>query len=228
MKSTDSLRQVLSQLNWHSARITLLSNVILSLIKVRTVNLTQLAISFETKCKTSSNYRRLQRFLKSFPLDYDLVAKLIANFLPDEPWVLCMDRTNWKFGKLNINILVLAVANKGIAVPLFWTFLNKKGNSNTDERKYIINRFLSVFPIEKIKYLTADREFKGQIWIKYLLEENIPFRIRIPNNTKVFNRHRCKKTYVQRLFRLTMDEFMVLNTPYKLWGCNVYIGCLKK
>jgi hypothetical protein len=40
-----------------------------------------------------------------------------------------MDRTNWKFGKVNINYLVLGVAYKGMAIPLFWDLLDKKGNS---------------------------------------------------------------------------------------------------
>jgi hypothetical protein len=35
---------------------------------------------------------------------------------------LCMDRTNWKFGKKYINILYLAVSFNGIAVPLFGFF----------------------------------------------------------------------------------------------------------
>jgi hypothetical protein len=59
---------------------------------------------------------------------------------------------------------VLAVAYKGVAIPLFWTLLDKRGNSNTQERKDLMERFLSVFPIEKIKYLTANREFKGKDW----------------------------------------------------------------
>ncbi|MDM8569782.1 hypothetical protein QUF50_09795 [Thiotrichales bacterium HSG1] len=82
----------------------LLSHFILSLIKVRTINLAELAVAFETKAQTSSNYKRLQRFFKNFEIDFDLIAKMIANWLPKEPWILCLDRTNWKFGKVNINI----------------------------------------------------------------------------------------------------------------------------
>jgi hypothetical protein len=40
------------------------------------------------------------------------------------------NRTNWKFGKANINFLVLGVAYKGMAIPLFWYLLDKRGNSN--------------------------------------------------------------------------------------------------
>jgi hypothetical protein len=54
----------------------------------------------------------------------------------------------------------------------------------------------------------------------------IPFRIRILNNTKVFIGIVLVK--IQRLFGLSVNELMVLNIPYRLWGCDVYIGCLRK
>jgi len=38
-------------------------------------------------------------------IDYDMVSKLLATILPeDKKWILCMDRTNWKLGKLNVNV----------------------------------------------------------------------------------------------------------------------------
>jgi len=42
------------------------------------------------------------------------------------------------------NILVLAVAYEGIAVPVLWMFLPKKGNSNTGERVALMNRFIAI------------------------------------------------------------------------------------
>ncbi|MCP4398803.1 MAG: hypothetical protein GY801_16085 [bacterium] len=35
---------------------------------------------------------------------------------------------------MDINILVLAVAYKGVAVPFLWVFLDKRGHSNSYER----------------------------------------------------------------------------------------------
>ena len=86
-----------------------------------------------------------------------------------------MDRTNWKLGQLNINILVLALAYKGIAVPLFWTLLPKHGNSNTEERMQRMNRFLETFSYSKILCLTADREFVGDEWVSFLIQAKNPF-----------------------------------------------------
>jgi len=32
---------------------------------------------------------------------------------------LALDRTNWKWGKKNINIFTLAIAYKGVAIPVY-------------------------------------------------------------------------------------------------------------
>ena len=88
----------------------------------------------------------------------------MKTFLCDEKLILILDRTNWKFGKTNINILMLAIAYKGMAIPIFWNLLDKRGNSNFDERKKIIEKFLELFNVKQIKVLVADREFKGIKW----------------------------------------------------------------
>lgn len=82
------------------------------------------------------------------------------------------------------------MAVKGVAIPLLWAMLDKQGNSNTDERKELMDRFLAVFDKESIKYLTADREFKGADWLQYLKKEKIPFCLRIPVNTKYKGKQR--------------------------------------
>ena len=46
-----------------------------------------------------------------------------------------------------------------IAFPLFWQFLAKKGNSNTQERIELLSQFLKVVGSDKIDCLVADREF---------------------------------------------------------------------
>ena len=108
--------------------------------------------------------KRLQRFFRGFSLDYAVIAKLVTSLLPirGEAWVLTLDRTNWKFGQVNINLLILGIAYKGIAFPVLWLFLSKQGNSNTAERIELLERFLGIFGLSKIAYLVADREFVGK------------------------------------------------------------------
>ena len=227
MRDVNSLAKELKGVfGWHQARVVLLAQFMMALVKVRSSNLTRLAQVFSGQAETASNYKRLQRFLRGFNLDYNQCAQVLAQwFCPKGSWVLCLDRTNWDFGVTKINFLVLAVAHNGIAIPLFWVLLPKKGNSNTAERQHLMNRFLSVFGVEKIAYLTADREFRGKQWLQYLIDEKIPFCLRIPNNTQVWNKYKSQKMKVSRLFGLKQQERMSLNKARTIWGITVYLSC---
>ena len=91
-----------------------------------------------------------------------MVAKLIFKLLPkQETYVLTMDRTNWKFGISNINLLVIGVVYQGVAFLLLFQMMDKFGNSNTKERKELLDRYNKLFGFETIKTLVADREFVG-------------------------------------------------------------------
>lgn len=71
-------------------------------------------------------------------------------------------RSNWKYGKKEINYLVLSWRiNKHISIPLMFTELDKAGNSNTAERLDLLERFNKIFGFDRIKSLVADREFIG-------------------------------------------------------------------
>ena len=112
--------------------------------------------------KADSNYKRIQRFLRSFEINYDQIAQRVVRLVEiPKPWVLSVDQTTWEFGSLTINVLMLGVVHQGIAFPLFWHLLDKRGNSNTEERFDQLVEFLCVFAPEDIAYLTADREFIG-------------------------------------------------------------------
>ena len=227
MNTTILLAQELSTLNWSAARLVMIAHFIIGVIKLRTVNLVRLAGVFETQVEVESNYKRLQRFFRHFELDFEAIAQLIQRWLPCRGGILCLDRTNWQIGTTNVNILVLAVAYRGIAIPLIWTCLDKKGNSNTKERITLLERFIKLFGKERIAYLTADREFRGHDWLRYLVSEQIPFRIRIPNNTRVSNRHRNQTIPVTRLFPLRVGEVMVLQSARWVWGIRVFLGAVR-
>lgn len=187
----------------------------------------RLAGVFDTEVEVDSNYKRLQRFFRQVELDFEAIAQLISRWLPDGEWILCLDRTNWQIGTTNVNVLVLAVASRGIAIPLIWTGLNKKGNSNTKERITELERFIKQWGKKRIAYLTADREFRGHDGLQYLISEQIPFRVRIANNTRVPNRHRNQTVPVTRLFRLRVGEIMVLSSARRVWGIGVYLGAVR-
>ncbi len=94
------------------------------------------------------------------------------------PWRLTMDRTNW-LGRRDVNILMIGIVNRAIAIPVCWRVLDKAGNSNTKERIAILEHVLRHFRVDKIASLLADREFIGDAWLAWLQEKAIPFHIRI-------------------------------------------------
>jgi len=166
---------------WNKARMACFVGMLISLFKVRTINLTELACGFSSNATIDSRYKRIKRFFKDFTIDFSLVASWVIQFfgLTDKQFYLSMDRTNWQWGKKNINILMLSITYKGIAIPLFWSLLDKKGNSNTSERIALMERFIIQFGKDKILGLLADREFIGADWFRWLKKERIHFIIRI-------------------------------------------------
>jgi DDE family transposase len=227
---TLALKSALAEhLNWHGARLGFLAQFLLALLKVRNVNLAELAKGFSGPSKTDSHYKRLQRFLRSFEIDYDDWARLLVRLLPvgEGPWRLTMDRTNWQFGKAEINLLVLGIAYHGIALPIFWTVLDKAGNSNTAERIALLRRFLDVFGAERIAVLLADREFVGEDWFHWLQKHRIPFHQRLKRNTLIPNAWN-RLTRADALFgSLKPGQIYLLPGRRPVWGCFVHLSAMR-
>ncbi|MGC9385299.1 MAG: hypothetical protein ACP5D6_11925, partial [Kosmotogaceae bacterium] len=121
---------------WNLARVKFLAAFISSLCKLQTVCYVKHAQDLSPNAKFESNLRRIQRFFAEFIVDSDLIAKIVFSMLPSEPlYRLSLDRTNWKYGATNINNLMISVCHQGVGIPLIWTMLKKRGNSNAKERK---------------------------------------------------------------------------------------------
>ena len=109
------------------ARIKFMAFMLHALCVVQTVSLHKLAAAMPTPVERDSNLRRIQRFIAKYALNLDFVARMIFSLLPVKTGlVLSMDRTNWKFGDFDINILMLGVTYKGIAFPLMFSLLLRK------------------------------------------------------------------------------------------------------
>ena len=212
------------KLGWDKRRIKFLAAFIITLIKVKTVNLVDIATGINPKAEKDSNYRRVQRFLAEHIVDFDCISLIVVSLLPlYKDFVLTLDRTNWKFGKSNINVLTLGIAYKGTAFPVMWKFLPKRGNSNTEERIELMNRFIFLFGVEKIRCLTADREFIGDEWFAYLKKRNIPFVIRIRNNSQT-----NRGVRVDSLFRfLKIKESYIFPRKRVIFGHKLSIVGVK-
>ncbi|NMD02776.1 MAG: IS4 family transposase [Bacteroidales bacterium] len=165
------------------ARIKFFGLFISALCKVQTVCFEKLACGFDSDAKADSSLRRIQRFISEYTLDSDLIARFVFSLLPHKPpYRLVLDRTNWKFGTKNINILTLGIVYKGVAFPILFHMMPKFGNSSTRERIDLMERFIWLFGSDNIECLLADREFIGYKWLEYLNKLNIEYHIRIREN----------------------------------------------
>jgi hypothetical protein len=199
MSQITQLRQTLQPLlGWHGARIGFLALFLVALFRVKTVNLAEVATGFAGQAKAASNYKRIQRFLRWFELDDNQIAQLVVRLVKiPKPWVLSVDCTTWEFGSVTINILMLGVVHQGVAFPLFWQLLDKRGNSNTQERFELLVTVLSLFAPEDIAYLTADQEFLGSNWFNLLRADPVTrFRIRIRGSDLLWDGRRSLKTAI--------------------------------
>jgi len=164
MDHISELRTILAHFfDWNKSRLTCLAQIIQALICVRTINLTQIATAFQVECKEESAYRRICRFFTDFSFDFSAIAPFILKLFPlGEKCILILDRTNWKWGKTPINILMLSIGYKGISIPFFWSVLDLEGNSCLDDRVSLLERAIKRFPANRIEVFLADREFVGK------------------------------------------------------------------
>lgn len=229
MKHINELSKILNyHLNWNKARITCLAQMLRSIIAVKTVNLSQIALGFCSKSKHESSYKRIQRFLRFFEFDLSSIVKIVFAVFPlSRKIILIMDRTNWKWGKTHINILVLSIAYHGVSIPIFWHNLAKAGNSKTEDRIKIVSKILNFIGANKIKYLLADREFVGNEWFDWLMATKIKFIIRIKSDTMIRRFEKDKKCSipVSGLFRrLKNSKHKNLNKPYWLDKYPIFLS----
>ena len=102
----------------------------------------------------SSLYTRFIRFFKmkgteGFVLGLlQLVLSMALGYIGDNSIIHCIaiDRTNWKLGKININILYIGfVLGNGRFIPIYFHLLDKKGNSSQQERIDLFEKFKAIF-----------------------------------------------------------------------------------
>lgn len=96
---------------------------------------------------------------------------------------LTIDRTEWDFGKCQVNILMVLIGYGNLQLPLYWELLNNKsGNSNGQDRIDLLEKCFAVVDVKRIGLVIGDREFVGHKWIKYLKDNQLKFIMRMPKH----------------------------------------------
>ena len=104
--------------------------------------------------------------------------------------------------------------------------MDKRGNSNTEERIELVNRFLRIAGHDSIGHLMADREFVGSEWLEYLNAMGIHYHIRIRENFKVVRYG--QETRAFWLFNdVRLGEGKHLDGSYYVNGRACYLSCSK-
>jgi len=217
---------------WNKARLDCLVKMIFAMLTVQTVNMVLIANALFGEASQESHYRRLQRFiswLATFEASAQrLLAPLILGILnlgkTDTLLYVAVDRTNWKFGKIHINLLVIGVRYHGVNIPLVWTSLGKAGSSSMQDRISLMKRLLKCLG-ETPFVLTADREFIGDEWFHFLAKKQIPFVIRIKGNTHVTRPGSSHSVPASQLFkRLKNGKKQALEGLHGVLGLSVFIA----
>jgi len=141
-------------------------------------------------------------------------------------------------GSCCVNILLLGAAYKGLAFPLLWVFLDKKGNvldktapsgpvrSDTRERLALLDTLLRLVEAERIEAVVADREFTGERWFQGLKERRLTFVMRVRNNTLIGSKGRTRSAK-QRYDHLNAQELYVCPKRCWVFGLRLYIAVTK-
>lgn len=179
------LQSLILNISWNKSRLECFSQIIISLIANCSVFQKDMALGIKGKAKTESKIKRIYRLFKEQIFDYDEIAKFIIGFLKQDSYVIGLDRTCWKFGKADINILFLVIVIGKISVPIYWQTLDHSGACTSLMMESILEKFINNFGIDKIKYLLADREFMNIEWLKFLTTNKINYAIPLRKDMRV-------------------------------------------
>ena len=225
--SKELQRKIQAHISLHGARISFMTRFVMAIIVVRGVTLSTVASALNPGVLPESNEKRIKRFFGEVELEGKSFATLMLALLPvKDKLVLTLDRTSWELGACCINILMLGVAYKGLAFPLLWMMLDKKGNSDTRERLALLDSLLTRVDAERIEAVVADREFTGKDWFQGLKERKLGFVMRVRNNTVIGSKGRTRQAKQRYDY---LDAQATYICPKRCWvfGLRLYVAVTK-
>ncbi|WP_221091184.1 IS4 family transposase [Deinococcus aquaedulcis] len=165
-------------------RLAVLTALVLAIVQARSVVLYTLKNHVALSGTRAVRYQRLLRFVR-FTMPDGLYTAFVLKLLPPGDLWLILDRTNWKLGKSDVNILLLSATWKSFSFPLLWILLPHGGSSAQVDRNALLARFLALRGERKVAGVLADREFVGRDWFTLLDQNGIAPCIRLQAISKL-------------------------------------------
>ena len=181
-----------------------------------------------TQTDSRSHYQRIKRwFWSSLEQKYVwlILLETSAGLLKKMTEIIIIDGTSWQWGGQTYHFLTLSVLYKGVAIPIWWIELGRLGISNQKQRKTL---FIGALKVLKLlgKTLIGDREYIGNLWLKYLKDNGLSFviRLRDKNYQEATNARgksiekKAKKRIGQAFskhFELNGESYFFVLTAYK-------------
>ena len=146
---------------WHKNRQEFLCDMIEGIIRQRAVIFSEIAEGIDHPVETASIERRIQDFFQKVSIEYNQLVYFFLSFIHHDGLVLSIDRTEWDFGKTQINILCVVVSIGKMAVPLYFEMLdNNSGNSHHTDRISLFQDLIKL--IEKVSQTDASVLILGE------------------------------------------------------------------
>ena len=150
------------------------------------VRIERLAACLALPILFESRRRHVQRFLVLPQLSVALLwlplikCILRTQIKSGEQLIIALDRTRWSSNNL---LMVSAVWNKR-SLPVYWQFMDKKGNSNLAQQKAILRPALRLLKRYQV-VVVGEREFHSVALANWLQEQKVKFAMRQKKGTYI-------------------------------------------
>jgi len=165
--------------------------------RARTVNMSLVneAVALEESGRSSldSQYNYLLKTFQTWNVEgcvRQIFNILVILFYSGEEEIkILIDRTNWDVGERRVNILSVGLLYRNqVFIPLIGEDLGYKGNSDSETRIKLIDRFVEWWKEMEVPVpqfvIVGDREFIGEKWLANLGRKGIEYVIRLRSNLK--------------------------------------------
>jgi hypothetical protein len=204
--------------------IALAVDLINGIYESRQVSSNALSAYVSGAASMSSKARRIERFYSKHYVDKNFLVNAIKSMFGFGKFTLSLDRTNWQFGKSDINAFA-AFASRGSECSLVDLKMlnNKGGNSKSEDRIELVMSIVKNYGMENIGTILGDREFFSVEFARWLSDHDLSYAIRLRENLAFIQPYLKFATSKGRTFR---NVVITVDTDGEL-VCDLSIKILK-